>query len=291
MYNYNNTAGNENCNKDLDLPLIAKCTKPELLSTFLCPLSISSVLVISKREPWTDVGSCCSNHASLMLKDSGRGNPIMVKVEVYWYIQLVYLSSSALFILVVIFLVHNCKLILCWFFFFSYLLCFYCVLVYFICYFIKLNFLTSINSLSSVLWSLAVDSVDFSSSSIFTQLHLCPFFLSFLFSHCPFGVVHCSHRPTLHLYPTDVHPLSDAELASFASSSPLKHPPFCSDFHSGFFPFVYPTLNFWQFMQFVDTALHLTICIQVTCLPALFPSLLYLGYEIIYTFTLSREVL
>lgn len=121
MYNYNNTAGNENCNKDLDLPLIAKCTKPELLSTFLCPLSISSVLVISKREPWTDVGSCCSNHASLMLKDSGRGNPIMVKVEVYWYIQLVYLSSSALFILVVIFLVHNCKLILCWFFFFFFL--------------------------------------------------------------------------------------------------------------------------------------------------------------------------
>lgn len=181
MYNYNNTAGNENCNKNLDLPLVAKCTNPELLSTFVWPLSISSVLVISKREPWTDVGSCCGNHAAPMLKASGRGDPILVKVEVclsfffhflhpYNYFSSTQLQADSLLFVCLFVFPSSSVFTECW----SSLIN-------------QINFPICFNSVPSVLWSLAVDSADFSSSTTFTYLHLCPFSCLSLFLTAPLG--------------------------------------------------------------------------------------------------------
>lgn len=230
MYNYNNTAGNEDCNKSLDLPLVAKCTNPELLSTFVWPLSISSVLGISKREPWTDVGSCCGIHAAPMLKASWRGDPIMVKVELYWCAQLVYPSSSTFFILIVIFL------ILCCLFVFPaplFLLC------------------------ASLVWQITDKLPHLFQFSSFSPLVSCcgtvqtyPHLYSATYTSVPFpffpyfwlplwGSLLLPLSRASHIDLTNFPPLSNAELSFFASSSLLMHPHCCSDFHCRLFFLLY----------------------------------------------------
>lgn len=87
MNNYHNIPGSQNCNKHLDLPLLAKCTEPELPNAFLCPLSARSALGVPERspEPVSGADAAIALLPCWQPRQGRLGEDLaVVNVEIYW---------------------------------------------------------------------------------------------------------------------------------------------------------------------------------------------------------------